>query len=232
MNNTNGMNILFYSQKCETCKNLLVLLKNENLLGHFKLMCVDDKLNSLPQNMVVPTMFLVNINKPLVALEAFEWVKQMKFIRQQQILDINKKIIQQTSTHGDNIKKGPMGYDNIIMGSVSDKFSFTKNDNPLPQSYFGVNEENIHAIFTAPKEKEAISKSEQSKLIKELESRRTQQDSDYASFMKQQQINAVMQAEHEKISFNNQQLPNVNNNQQLMQQQMMQQQMMQNNIKR
>jgi hypothetical protein len=50
--------------------------------------------------------------------------------------------------------------------------------------------------------------------------------------MKQQQINAVMQAEHEKISFNNQQLPNVNNNQQLMQQQMMQQQMMQNNIKR
>jgi len=231
MNNANNMNILFYSQKCDTCRNLLILLKNENLISYFKLISVDDKLDKLPQNMRVPTMIVINLNKPLVAQETFEWVKQMKFIRHQQIMDINKKIIQQNILNNvDGTKKGPIGYDDELMAGISDKFAFTKMDNPLPHAYFNVNEEDKNAIFTAPIDKIRISKTDQLKLTKDLESKRNQQDTDYSSFMKQQQINAVISSEHEKFAQANQ--PNTIdiNQQQLMQQQMMQQQMMQQQL--
>lgn len=199
MNGTNGMNVLFYSQACGTCKNLLILLQNENLLSYFKLVCVDDKLDKLPQNMIVPTMIVINVNKPLVAQETFNWVKQMKFIRQQQIMDINKKIIQQNINN--NIKKGPIGYDDEIMAGVSDKFAFTKRDDPLPHAYFGINEEEKNIIFTPPPEQEKISKMEQGKILKEIETRRSQQDTEYNSFMKQKQLEAVLEAEKEKLHY-------------------------------
>lgn len=191
------MNMLFYSQACNTCKNLLILLQNENLLSNFKLVCVDDKLDKLPQNMIVPTMTVININKPLVAQETFEWVKQMKFLRQQQIMDINKKIIQQNIDYSN--KKGPIGYDDEIMAGISDKFAFTKGDEPLPHAYFGINEEDKNIIFTPPSEQNKMSKLDQSKLIKDIENRRTMQDSEYSFLMKQKQMEAVLNAEQEKL---------------------------------
>ncbi|ARF11270.1 hypothetical protein Klosneuvirus_1_127 [Klosneuvirus KNV1] len=192
-------NTLFFSYNCETCKRLIMLLRNENLLGFFKMVCVDDKLNQMPKNMIVPTMMVVNLNKPLVAHETFQWVEQMKFIRQQQVMDINKKIIQQYNTNNPNQQKGPFGYSEEMMAGYSDKFAFTKSDNALPHSYVNLNDEDKNAIFTAPQEKHRISKPEQQKVIKEIEERRNTQDTEYQSFMKQKQIEFVMQAEHEKL---------------------------------
>ncbi|QKF93981.1 hypothetical protein QKU48_gp0523 [Fadolivirus algeromassiliense] len=222
MNNQNNTNILFYSQKCEYCRNLLLLLRNENLLCYFKLICVDDKLDKFPPDMQVPMMVVNNVNKPLIAQETFKWIEQIKYIRSQQVMDINKKIIQQNSLNS-TIKKGPIGFDNDIMTSVSDKFAFTKVESACPQSYFGVGQEDKNVIFTAP-EHDKINKTNQLKLIKDLESRREQQDSDNATTMKQKQMEAVMNTEQEKL------LSQSNNNlqsQQVLQQQMMQQQMMQ-----
>ena len=199
-NSNNNMNILFYSQKCEYCRNLLLLLKNENFIRYFKLICVDDKLDKLPPDMKVPTMIVVNINKPLVAQEAFEWVQQMKFIRQQQVMDINKKIIQQQTAGNMNQKRGPIGFDNEIMSGLSDKFAFTNKDIALPHAYFDVGQEGANIIFTAPQEQNKISKPDQLKMIKELESRRTQQDCDNGTTMKQKQLEAVINAENEKLS--------------------------------
>jgi hypothetical protein len=194
-------NILFYSKSCETCKTLLTVLKNENLLGNFKLICVDDT-KVLPTDLTrVPTMLVININRPLVAQETFEWVSQMKFLRQQQIMDINKKIIQQNTTYMANNKKGPIGYDSEIMGSFSDKFAFAnenKND-PFPQSFIGIGDEDKNVIFTAPQEKDAISKTHHSKLIKEIEERRSVQDNDHLAYAKQIQMELVMKAENEKL---------------------------------
>jgi len=198
-------NVLFYSKSCETCKTLLMLLKNENLLGYFKLVCVDD-MKSLPTDLTrVPTMLILNINRPLVAQETFEWVSQMKFMRQQQIMDINKKIIQQNTNYISNNKKGPIGYDPEIMSSLSDKFAFAnenKND-PFPQSYVGTNDEDKNIIFTAPQEKEKLSKATQLKAIKEIEERRSVQDNDHLAYMKQTQIEMVMRAENEKLQQQN-----------------------------
>lgn len=195
-------NTLFFSYNCETCKKLIMLLRNENLLGFFKMVCVDDKLDKLPKNMVVPTMVVVNLNKPLVAHETFQWVEQMKFIRQQQIMDINKKIVQQYNTNTPSQQKSPLGYSDEIMSGFSDSFAFTKTDDPLPHAYVNIQEEDKNVIFTAPQEKKHAGnnyKTEYQKKIKELEDRRKNQDSDYQNYMKQKQLELVMQAEHEKL---------------------------------
>lgn len=219
-NSNNNMNVLFYSQKCNTCMNLLILLKNEGFLGYFKLVCVDNMLDKLPPNMVVPTMMVVNLNRPLAGQETFEWVKQMKFIRQQQIMDVNKRIIQNNQIN--NTKKGPIGYDQDIMGGISDKFAFTKVDTALPHTYVGINDDDKNIIFTAPEQKK-MDKGEHLRNIREFEEKRKLQDNDYSTFMKQEQIKAVIQAEHEKLGNNN--------SQDMMQQQYLiqQQMMMQNN---
>jgi hypothetical protein len=109
-----------------------------------------------------------------------------------------------------NIKKGPIGFDNDIMNGISDKFAFTKIDQPLPHTYFGVNDEDKNVIFTAPEGKK-MDKGDHLKNMKDIEERRNIQDSQNASFMKQKQIEAVMTAEHEKLG-----MPNIQQQQYLM----------------
>lgn len=245
------MNILFYSHKCQTCTDLLIILKNEGLIDNFKRICVDDKLDKLPQNMVVPTMILINIIKPLIAHETFEWVNRMKFLRQQssgQIMGANKQFIQNNVMNNmDNKKKGPIGFDDEMMGGVSDKFAFTKRDDALPHAYFGVNDEDKNVIFTAPNDKR-LSKSDQLKLINDLESKRTHQDNNYSKLMQEEQASAVMRTEYDEFAQTayptgqndtqqnkirqqmmqqQQQLQQQQLQHQMMQQQMIQQQMMQ-----
>ena len=185
------MSVLFYSNKCQSCVDLLIILKNENLLNHFKLVCVDDKLDKLPQTMIVPTMIIPNINKPLAGQETFEWVNRVKFLRQQQ----QTKVL--VNNVVDDKKRGPMGYDQEIMGNVSDKFAFTQKDDALPQSYVGVNDK--HAIFTAPTDKK-ISKSEQMKLTNDLESKRNEQDTSHSKIMREEQANAIMRTEYDQFA--------------------------------
>jgi hypothetical protein len=222
----NNMNIVFYSQNCDTCKNLLVLLKNENLLSYFALICVDDKLDKLPPQITrVPTIVVSGINKPLIAQEAFEWVKQVKFIRQQKIMDINKAtIIQKTLANNAPLKptkRGPLEFIEGEMTGLSDKFAYTKIDDPIPHAYFGINDEEKNAIFTAPKDQNKLTKDDQAKRIKDLEIKRDQQDNEYIGFMKQQQNEAVLVAEQNKL------MQNQNVDLQKMQMQQMQMQQIQ-----
>lgn len=187
--------MLFYSRSCKTCINLLNILKNENFLGYFKLVCVDDILEKLPPDMIVPMMTLSNINQPLVAQETFGWISKMKFFRDQQLMNINKKIIQQNQHNN----TGPIGFDDEIMGGISDKFAFTKKDVPLPHAYQLVDGSNQNAIFTAPEIKDKVDRQTQSHLLKEIATRRDQQDVEFANHAKQQQINAAIQSEQKKL---------------------------------
>lgn len=182
----NNKNILFYSNSCSTCKSLIKLLENEKLIQYFLPMCVDGKLEQLPPQIeVVPTMIVKNMNKPLVAEETFEYIKQVKFIKSSQ----NKF---------DN-NKGLMGFSNIELNSSSDIFAFTKPDIPaLPQSYFNYKDEDKNTIFTAP-EQQTIKDNDQSKLISELMSKREKQDENYAGIAKKKRINDVIKNEQEKL---------------------------------
>ena len=188
-------NILFYSLKCEACINLLTLMQNENLLSYFKLVSVDNQYEKMLSMGIkaVPTMIVSTINKPLVCQETFKWVEQIKFIKQNKVMDINKKIIQQNMLNN-SVKQGPIGFDEEIMGGISDKFALMKSDEPLPQAYFRVGDEDKNAIFTAP-EQNKLSKDYQKKMIDDLKNKREIQDNEYITFNKQQQVNAVLNSE-------------------------------------
>jgi hypothetical protein len=189
----NNANILFYSNQCASCRNLMLLMRNAGFLEAFKLICVDGILDRLPSQItIVPTMIVVGINKPLVAQEAFKWVEQMKFLKYQQLEQAQNK-------NKNNIippkqeQKAPKldGFIQTEMAGISDQFAYIENDDPLPHSYFGLGEENKHIIFTAPVEQTKLSAEEQSRNIKSLEAKRQHQDSEYAKYMEQQQLMAV-----------------------------------------
>lgn len=224
-----GVNILFYSRECSTSNNLLRLLQNENLLSYFKLFCVDDRLNEIPVAItVVPTLVVSTVSKPLVAQEAFEWVQQIKFLRQKNMENTQNKIKQDNLPTFMNQDKKLLGYVDQEMGGISDNFAYTKIDKALPHSYFSLGEEDKNAIFTAPETKK-IKKGEQDSLIKNLETDRNTQDGTYKNQMKYQQLQSVYndQEDNRNISQENNNVDTLQKQQQIMQQQMLQQQMLQ-----
>lgn len=191
--------MLFYSKECPTCVNLLTVLQNDYLIGYFKLVCVDDyQLNQLPPMIkTVPTMVVSNANKPLVAKECFDWVSQMKFLRQnQQLQNMKNKMIQNAIMNSMAQKDEPIKYNKQEMDGVSDTFALLDKDIAFRRNYVGTDES--IAIFTAP-DTGKISRDETKNRISKTESDRKQQDAEYKKIQKEQQLNAVMRAEQKKF---------------------------------
>lgn len=188
-----GVNIIFYSRTCATCKNLLNILMNEDLLKFFKMYCVDDNLNNVPSYIhTVPTMIVANINKPLVAQEAFAWIQKMKFIKQ----DASKQILQNKITNILNKSNDPIGYTQLEMGGLSDPFAYKDIDMPLIHNYQNIKTGSGLTIFTAP-EQEKLRDHEQAQKIKYLEKIRDDQNEEYTKQMKEQQLKAVISSQKE-----------------------------------
>lgn len=199
-----NINIIFYSERCTVSINLLKILQNENLLGYFKLYRVDGRLDTLPQHITtVPTMIVSSINKPLVAKEAFEWINKIKFIRQQNLVDNNKKIIQQNImmfNNGNRQQDDPLEFVPQEMVGKSDSYAYTKSDEALPHSYVKVGQDTA-VIFTT-QELGKINTADQKKLLDERINDRDKQAGELFDMMKKQQIGAVMRAEQKKLQNN------------------------------
>lgn len=192
---SNGMNVLFYSNSCNTCNHLLKLLENNNFLRYFKLLCVDGKLDQLPPHIrIVPTMIVTNMNKPIEGADTFKWVETMKFMQNKMIVDQNK-IIQQNAMKNEQDKLVTKGYRQEEMGGFSDTFAYLNTDLAQPQSFFGYGEEKNNIIFTPPRENTKITKNQQDLEIQKVDSLRKQQDNQYQELMKQQQIMRLEQQE-------------------------------------
>ncbi len=199
----NRVNILFYSLKCNDCRNLITLLQNENLFTYFKLYCVDDNLNKIPpQIKYVPTIIVSGVNKPLVGNETFKWVQQLKFLKQQALTNINNQLAQKKLLSVINTSDGPMGWMDNEMGNLSDQFAYTKIDKPLPQSYVRLNSGNKNTIFTPPNIKK-ITVNDQKKLISNMKRQRSVQDQQYKTQNKQQHLQAIANSEQIKTMSRN-----------------------------
>lgn len=173
-------NILFYSNYCKLCMNLITILKNENFIKFFCLVCVDDKLDKLPKDMVVPSMRIKGSNRLWVAEETFEWIKQAKFItnvRQRQFITQMQ------------MKNSIAGFNKLEHASKSDKFTFVDNGiDFFSQDYVGKNDLGT-VILTPPKEKdsEKIRKNDQDDLIKKIDQLRNDQDYEFKEKARDQQ---------------------------------------------
>ena len=203
---SSAVNILFYSQFCQTCRNLINILQNEKLLGYFKLYCVDDKINSLPPFIeYVPTMLVAdNSNKQLklVKEETFEWVKKVKFIRQQNMMDMTKKIIQHNMLMQSHQNKNePIGFVESEMNKISDGFAYKNIDLPMAQNFVNINNESTQVIYTPPQQKgDTINKQAQDKLMSLLENQRKEGETQFSEIMKQERLKAILEAERSNIT--------------------------------
>lgn len=182
----NRPNILFYSTKCPTCGSLITILKNEGLLPFFRMVCVDNKLTQIPpQIKTVPTAIITQINRPLVAKEIFEWVAQIKLLKNNQGQTQAPKLIQPITPQIAQ-RSNLIEFNEHEMQGTSDKYAYTTTDIALPHMYHGIGDDSKYAIFTAP-EQPKINEQDQRSQIQQLTVARNEQDKGIKTLYEQQQ---------------------------------------------
>lgn len=195
MNQNNGqpntLNMIFYSERCQVCYQVLTLLKNFNIINNFKLIKVDGQIDKVPKGITrIPTMFVQGINKPLVGgPEIFEWLKAWHFMMRQKAMQQNQIKANMMKIMMTNMKnKGPLGFSNSEMNSFSDNFALSNNDMPLPQSFQGYGDEDKNSILTFPEAKDKLSKDEVTKRIRDIEKQRDTSEEQFKDSMQKKQL--------------------------------------------
>ena len=190
-------NIIYYSNKCEPSKQLIMMLENEDLLKYFYKVCVDTSVSVPPIIRETPTLIIKGVPAPFAGANAFRWLSR---VRQWKISQILGNIEKQAMTMGDNTTESDtdlLGFNKYEMGGISDNFSFFSQDienechKPLPQSYCKFNNDD-NKIITPPlqngtnKVKKggcAMTKQEIHGVMKQAEFKRKQQDTQFRKNM-------------------------------------------------
>ena len=173
----NRINTIFYSRKCPISKTVIQLLNDEELLGYFKLYCIDDMPRaSIPKQIShVPFMILNTVQRPLQGKEILQWIQSTRFLKQQKTYMQKEAVRRNMIRFAMLNKKGHLGYNNDEMEGYSDNYAYTNVDAPQTKSFMGWGQENKHAIFTGP-EANKMTADESKKAINSEKSLRDNQD--------------------------------------------------------
>lgn len=206
-------NFLFYSNQCEMCKNLLIILKSNNMISYFTLLCVDDErvFARLPKIITrVPTIIIPSLNKQLVANEIFIWLQNLKQMKNQRSQFTSEKMqLENNQTQQDRreVRTGhkreepmrhnnqppppmqanqPLGFISQEMGGLSDSYAYTTIDQAPRHSYLSYSDLGKDGIFTAPESKEKIEPRNQKNYLTDLRKRREEQDNSISEIIEKQ----------------------------------------------
>ena len=165
----NKENILFYSKKCEYCSKIINLINDIDSFEKYKFICVDENMQ-FPYVQRVPTLMVKQIKKPLIGINAFNWIKSTsQFNRTTNNIHFKPNKFnnpndnpllfdKQDSLHGINNKNNFLLKNNI---KNIDNISYIKNKSD--------------EIYTLP-EGSKINKVNQKKKLNELLNQRAQQE--------------------------------------------------------
>lgn len=80
------MNILYFSRRCNHCKDFILELKNLGLINEFKFVCVDGNRNLPKFVKSIPTIKVTDYEEPLSGDFAFKWIayKRQQIQKEQQ----------------------------------------------------------------------------------------------------------------------------------------------------
>ncbi len=188
--------ILIFSKKCQSCANLIVILRNMNLLLSFEMVCLEDLVSQnrqLPPNITkVPALILPEMNSVLQGKETFEWAEKIRM----NMIKMNMAKTMQ------NI--GPNGFTTIEMGGFSDNFAYTITDLPQPKSFLPYGKDDEYAIYTGI-EVNKISDKDMTKMMKESENKRKELDRNVSENFEKVRQDAILNYEKQKLlsNFNN-----------------------------
>ena len=161
-------NILFYSNKCKVCTQIIHLINEIDDINSFKLICIDDNINKFPYIQRVPTLLISEYKKPIVGINAFNWINSRN--------QFNKK----TNNINLNPNKNLNPKFNTLLNSNEnenkkfvnkDHYSFINDNNDSKIENFFDNK-----IYTIP-EADKINQNNQKKKLNKLMNLRSQQDS-------------------------------------------------------
>jgi hypothetical protein len=84
-------NVLFYSLKCKTCNVFMTLSQNNNILKHFKLICIDGQEKHYQQKglKIIPTIIIKNLNEPIEGKNCINWLENIIKMRSNNMLNNN-----------------------------------------------------------------------------------------------------------------------------------------------
>ena len=163
-------NILFYSNKCKFCKQMIHLINEIDNVKSYKLICIDNNSENFPYIQRVPTLLVAEYKKPIVGINAFNWIKSKNQFNKS-TNNINLK-----PNNNLNPSQNTLLYNNDKLkgnNSKSKDFTFIEDKkSDLMEKFYDTNDEKI---YTLP-EGERIDQNIQKKKLNKLMNLRTKQD--------------------------------------------------------
>jgi len=139
--------IIFYSNKCSYCSQIMNLMQEFNILGNFVKICIDDRRIKIPKQITkVPTLIVPDCNTPLVDQFVYNWVIKYAPSNNNSSFNDNQNRVQdnnnqnQNSQNQDTQDKDILPFNKMEMTGYSDKFAYLENDTPLDHSYSYLND--------------------------------------------------------------------------------------------
>ena len=162
-------NILFYSNKCKFCTQIIHLINEIDDINSYKLICIDDNINKFPYIQRVPTLLISEYKKPIVGINAFNWINSRN--------QFNKKTNNINLNPNSNINPK---FNTLLNSNQDEKL----NDKININDYSFIDEKNEskienfynQKIYTLP-EVEKINQNNQKKKLNKLMNLRSKQDS-------------------------------------------------------
>ena len=193
------MNYLYYSNRCESSKNLLRVLNSEGILGAFKCICIDNiNKTSLINSGIkgVPTLIIKGETGGAMyeREDAFRWVENIiKFKRHNMMMAMVKENRQKIADHNKMMQNsGPLGWKPEEMSGVSDEYSYLKTDCAQPKSFLPYGQDDQYQIVTIVDNGQKISPKEQEEVINKYADIRNQQTQHIKENMEKSQLDTVM----------------------------------------
>lgn len=182
--------ILMFSRKCQTSSNLILLMRNLNILMNFEMVCIDDLIaqkKSLPPFLkTVPALVLPEINSVFQGREAFEWVEKLRL----STIKMNMLRTQQNT--------GPAGFVTTEMNGFSDNFAYTSTDMPQPKSFLPYGEDDKYGIYTGH-EGTKLTEHDLKQQINQIETNRKEQEKQLSNIIEQNRANSILDYEKQKM---------------------------------
>jgi len=120
--NNSPPNVLFYSKNCKTCNMFITSCHKYNILKHFQMICIDDKIQEYVAKglKMVPTIYLKGFTKPISGKEVFTWLESAISLNNDSGANkINNTNETQFPPQGSNVKTRAVSMDEIPIPKVN-----------------------------------------------------------------------------------------------------------------
>lgn len=201
--NTNNMIIrLFYSTRCGECMNMLSVIKNEDIMNIFKLICLDnmsaEQCSKLQINEIPAIVISDAIHKPSIfegPQRCSQWLNNFTINRRKNMIqqvEQQRRLIQKAHIEAREKEGGPLEYNEAEMSGMTDNYSYHNTELAQPKNFALIGSEQNINISTPQINETKIDRNQMNKNLKDIEYKRKQENTEIISLMEREQINTIV----------------------------------------